>query len=246
MTVNFSLLAADQIINTAAILLYMSGGQFNVPVVIRMATGGGKQLAAQHSRSLEGWYAHIPGLKILVPATVEDARGMLWPALEDPDPVLIFENSTLYNVEEEWSGNGATVDIHSAKVRREGSDVSILTYGIGLQKSLKAAEKLAEEGIQAEVVDLRILRPLDNETILASVDKTGRVVIVDEGWKSGGISAELSARIMEHSFYNLDCPVERVCGEEVPAPYAKHLELASLPQVQNIVDTVKKMGGLHG
>lgn len=246
MTVNFSLLAADQIINTAAILLYMSGGQFNVPVVIRMATGGGKQLAAQHSRSLEGWYAHIPGLKILVPATVEDARGMLWPALEDPDPVLIFENSTLYNVEEEWSGNGAIVDIHSAKVRREGSDVSILTYGIGLQKSLKAAEKLAEGGIEAEVVDLRVLRPLDDEMIFSSVDKTGRAVIVDEGWKSGGISAELSARIMEHCFYNLDCPVERICGEEVPAPYAKHLELASLPQVQNIVDTVKKMGGLHG
>lgn len=246
MTVNFSLLAADQIINTAAILLYMSGGQFNVPVVIRMASGGGKQLAAQHSRSLEGWYAHIPGLKILVPATVEDAYGMLRPALEDPDPVLIFENSTLYNVEEKWSGNGATVDIRSAKVRREGSDVSILTYGIGLQKSLKAAEKLAEDGIQAEVVDLRVLRPLDDESIFSSVDKTGRAVIVDEGWKSGGISAELSARIMEHSFYNLDCPVERVCGEEVPAPYAKHLELASLPQVQNIVDAVKKMGGLHG
>ncbi|MDR8393944.1 alpha-ketoacid dehydrogenase subunit beta [Aliifodinibius sp. S!AR15-10] len=246
MTVNFSLLAADQIINTAAILQYMSGGQFNVPIVIRMATGRGKQLAAQHSRSMEGWYAHIPGLKILTPATVEDARGMLWPALEDPDPVLIFENSTLYNYEEAWSSNGVTVDIRSAKVRREGRDVSILTYGIGLHKSLEAAESLAEEGIEAEVVDLRVLRPLDDETILSSVVKTSRAVIVDEGWKSGGISAELSARIMEHCFYDLDCPVERVCGEEVPAPYAKHLEQATLPQPQNIVDTVNKMGGLHG
>lgn len=246
MTVNFSLLAADQIINTAAILQYMSGGQFNVPIVIRMATGGGKQLAAQHSRSLEGWYAHIPGLKILTPATIDDARGMLWPALEDPDPVLIFENSTLYNSEGPLPGNGAVVDIEKAKVRREGSDVSILTYGIGVSKSLKAAEQLSAQGIEAEVVDLRMLRPLDNETIFESVAKTSRAVIVDEGWKSGGISAEISARITEELFYDLDCPVERVCGAEVPAPYAKHLEQASLPQPEMIVETVKKMGGLHG
>ncbi|SMO45371.1 alpha-ketoacid dehydrogenase subunit beta [Fodinibius sediminis] len=246
MTVNFSLLAADQIINTAAVLYYMSGGQFNVPVVIRMATGGGKQLAAQHSRSLENWYAHIPGLKILTPATVEDARGMLWPALEDPDPVLIFENSTLYNYEDAYSGNGHTVDISTARVRRAGSDVSILTYGIGLHKSLKAAEQLSKQGIEAEVVDLRVLRPLDNETVFASVRKTHRAVIVDEGWKSGGISAELSARITESLFYDLDCPVERVCGAEVPAPYARHLEQASLPQPQQIIETIQKMGGIHG
>lgn len=246
MTVNFSLLAADQIINTAAILQYMSGGQFNVPVVIRMATGGGKQLAAQHSRSLEGWYAHIPGLKILTPATIEDARGMLWPALEDPDPVLIFENSSLYNDEGPYPENGAVVDIETAKVRRVGSDVSILTYGIGLKKSLQAAEKLADDGIDAEVVDLRVLRPLDNETIFSSVIKTNRVLIVDEGWKSGGISAELSARITEELFYDLDCPVERICGEEVPAPYAKHLEQASLPQSDQIVKTAKQMGGIYG
>lgn len=246
MTVNFSLLAADQIINTAAILQYMSGGQFTVPLVIRMATGGGKQLAAQHSRSLEGWYAHIPGLKILTPSTIEDARGMLWPALEDQDPVLIFENSTLYNVEGMLPGKRATVDIQKAKVRREGSDVSILTYGIGLQKSLKAAEDLFQEGIETEVVDLRVLRPLDNEAIFKSVAKTGRAVIVDEGWKSGGISAEVSARITEELFYDLDYPVERICGLEVPAPYAKHLEQASLPQSEMIVETVKQMGGLHG
>lgn len=246
MTINFSLLAADQIINTAAILLHMSGGQFNVPLVIRMATGGGKQLAAQHSRSLEGWYAHIPGLKILTPATVEDARGMLWPALEDPDPVLIFENSTLYNFDGPLPENGTEVDITKAKVRREGSDVTLLTYGIGLHKSLDAVDRLAEEGIEAEVVDLRVLRPLDNETIFNSVSKTGRAVIVDEGWKSGGISAELSARITEDLFYDLDCPVERVCGAEVPAPYARHLEQASLPQPGTIVETVKQMGGIHG
>ena len=246
MTVNFSLLAADQIINTAAILQYMSGGQFNVPIVIRMATGGGKQLAAQHSRSLEGWYAHIPGLKILAPATINDARGMLAPALEDPDPVLIFENSSLYNSEGPLPSNGMQVDIQKAEVRREGSDVSILTYGIGLQKSLKAAEVLSEEGIEAEVVDLRVLRPLDDNTIFESVTKTTRAVVVDEGWKSGGISAEISARITEELFYNLDTPVERVCGEEVPAPYAKHLEEASLPQPEQIVSTVKSMGGFHG
>lgn len=244
MTVNFSLLASDQIINTAALLLHMSGGQFNVPLVIRMATGGGKQLAAQHSRSLEGWYAHIPGLKILTPATIEDARGMLWTALEDPDPVLIFENSTLYNMEGELPENWKDIDISRARLQREGSDLSILTYGIGLHKSLEAAELLSKEGIEAEVVDLRVLRPLDNETIFNSVRKTNRAVIVDEGWKSGGISAEISARITEELFYDLDCPVERVCAEEVPAPYAKHLEQAALPQVENIVETVKKMGGL--
>jgi pyruvate dehydrogenase E1 component beta subunit len=246
MTVNFSFLAADQIINTAAILQYMSGGQFQVPVVIRMATGGGKQLGAQHSRSLEGWYAHIPGLKILTPAVIEDAYGMLWPALEDPDPVLIFENTTLYNYEEAYTNNEKTVDITKAKVRRPGTDVSIITYGIGLHKSLKAAEQLAEAGIEAEVVDLRILRPLDDETVFESVSKTSRALIVDEGWKSGGISAELSARIAGELFYDLDCPVERICGEEVPAPYARHMEQASLPQPQTIVKAVKRMGGIYG
>ncbi|HKK46573.1 MAG TPA: alpha-ketoacid dehydrogenase subunit beta [Balneolaceae bacterium] len=246
MTVNFSLLAADQIINTAAVLKYMSGGQFNVPVVIRIATGGGKQLAAQHSRSLEGWYAHIPGLKILTPAMVEDAYGMLGPALEDPDPVLIFENTLLYNYESEFFSNGTTVDIDRAKIRREGSDVSIITYGIGVHKSLKAAEQLAKDGISAEIVDLRILRPLDNETIFSSVRKTSRAVVVDEGWHSGGISAEIAARITEDLFYDLDSPVERVCGAEVPAPYAKHLEQASLPQTEDIVKRVKKMGGIYG
>jgi pyruvate/2-oxoglutarate/acetoin dehydrogenase E1 component len=241
MTVNFSLLAADQILNNAATILHMSGGQFNIPLVIRMATGGGRQVAAQHSHSLEGWYAHIPGIKVLTPATHEDARGMLWAALEDPDPVLIFENSNLYNMEGELPADAGPVDIEHARVRRSGRDVTIITYSASLFKALSAAETLAREGIEAEVIDLRTLRPLDNETFLASLAKTHRVVIVDEGWRSGSTSAEISARIMENAFYDLDAPVERICSVEVPMPYAKHLEQAALPQVETIVITVKRM-----
>lgn len=244
MTVNFSMLAADQILNTAATLLHMSGGLFNVPLVIRMATGGSKQLAAQHSHSLEGWYAHIPGLKVLTPATIEDARGMLWPALQDPDPVLIFENSSLYNVKGELPVEPQPVDIDRASVRRSGTDLSLITYGIGLYKSLEAAETLAAEGIEVEVIDLRTLRPLDDETYLQSVSKTHRALIVDEGWRSGSISAELSARITENVFYELDLPVARLCGAEVPMPYARHLEEAAVPQPAGIVAAVRQM--VHG
>ena len=246
MTVNFSLLALDQIVNNAATLLHMSGGQFNVPLVIRMATGGGKQLAAQHSHSLEGWYAHIPGLRILAPATVDDARGMLWTALQDPDPVLIFENQTLYNMEGELSSESAAVEIDRASVRRQGSDVSILSYGASYWKSLQAADSLAAEGISAEVIDLRTLRPLDDETYLGSIARTHRALIVDDGWRSGGISAELSARIMERAFYDLDVPVQRVCGAEVPIPYARHLEQAALPQPEGIVEAARKMLSKNG
>ena len=246
MTVNFSLLAADQILNNAATFLHMSGGQCNVPLVIRMATGGGRQLAAQHSRSLEGWYAHIPGIKVLTPATLEDARGMLWTALEDPDPVLVFENASLYNMQGELPIDAAAVDIDRARVRRPGSDVTIITYSASLLKALEAADILAGEGIAAEVIDLRTLRPLDDETFLASVAKTHRAVIVDEGWRSVGISAEISARIMEQALYELDAPVERLCGAEVPMPYARHLEQAALPQVETIVTTVKRMVHANG
>ena len=245
MTVNFSLLALDQIVNTAATLLHMSGGQFNVPLVIRMATGGGKQIGAQHSHSWEGWFAHIPGLKILVPATIEDARYMLAPALADPDPVLIFENQTLYNLKGELPGSGR-VDICSAKVRRAGSDVTVLTSGASLYKSLEAAAALAGEGIDVEVIDLRVLRPLDDRTIMESVRRTHRALIVDEGWRSGGISAEISARIMEQAFYDLDCPVGRVCTAEVPLPYCKHLEDAALPQAATIATALRTMVGKHG
>ncbi len=246
MTVNFSLLAADQILNNAASYLHMSGGLFNVPLVIRMSTGGGKQLAAQHSHSLEGWYAHIPGIKVLTPATLEDARGMLWTALEDPDPVFIFENNTLYGMEGDLPVDAGPVGIDQARVRRAGNDITVITYGAGLFKALEAAEQLAIEGIQAEVIDLRSLRPLDHDTFLESIGRTHRALIADDGWRSGGISAEISARIMEKAFYDLDAPVERICGAEVPMPYARHLELKALPQVETLVSTVKRMVQSNG
>lgn len=243
MTVNFSLLALDQIVNNAATILHMSGGQLSIPLVIRMTTGAGRQVAAQHSHSLEGWYAHIPGIKILTPATVEDARGMLWPALCDPDPVLIFEHGGLYNMEGELASAAPEVDIAHATVRRQGEAVSLITYGGTLFKTLQAAEELAKAGISAEVVDLRVLRPLDTGTLLASVRKTHRALIVDEAWRSGGISAEISARIMEGAFYDLDAPVGRVCGAEVPMPYPRHLEEAALPQVATIVAGARALFG---
>ena len=243
MTVNFSLLALDQIVNNAATLRHMSGGQFNIPLVIRMATGAGRQLAAQHAHSLEGWYAHIPGIRIVTPATIEDARGMLWTALEDPDPVLIFEHQLLYNIEGDLPDPLVTVDIDHARIRRTGSHVTLITYGGMLHKTLKAADELAAEDIAAEVVDLRTLRPLDTETVLKSVGKTHRAVIIDEGWRSGSLAAEVSARIMEQAFYDLDAPVARVCSAEVPIPYPKHLEDAALPQVDRIIAAVRSMMG---
>jgi pyruvate dehydrogenase E1 component beta subunit len=242
MTVNFCLLALDPLINTAATLRHMSGGQFSVPLVLRMATGAGRQLAAQHSHSLEGWFAHIPGLKILAPATLEDARGMLWPALQDPDPVLIFEHAQLYNLEGELN-EAEAVDICSAKVRRAGRDLTLIAYGGTLGKALAAAEQLAGEGIEAEVIDLRVLRPLDDATLLASVRKTRRALVVDEGWRSGSLAAEIIARIVEQAFYELDAPPARVCSAEVPMPYAKHLEQAALPQVPAIVAAAHELCG---
>ena len=239
MTCNFSLLALDQILNNAATLSHMSGGQFAVPLVIRMATGGGRQLAAQHSHSLEGWYAHIPGLKVLAPGTVEDARHMLAAALADPNPVLIFEHIVLYNAEGGLDPSVTAVDIEHALVRRPGADVSLVTYGNSLPKCLAAAEALAGEGIAAEVIDLRVLRPLDTATVIESVTRTHRCVIVDEGWKSGSISAEIAARLAEDALYELDAPVRRVCAHEVPVPYAEHMEEAALPQVADIVAAVR-------
>jgi len=243
MTVNFSLLALDQIVNTAALYRHMSGGQFSVPVVIRMATGAGRQLAAQHSHSLENWYAHVPGLTVLAPATVDDARGMLAPALADPDPVVIFEHALLYNFEGELSEHWRDVDIRSAKVLRPGSDVTLVAYGGTVWKALEAAATLAAQGIDAEVVDLRVLRPLDDATLMASVRRTRRAVVVDEGWRTGSLAGEIMARIMEQAFYDLDAPVARVCSEEVPMPYAKHLEEAALPQPAKIVAAVKRLLG---
>ena len=243
MTVNFCLLALDQIMNNAATITHMSGGQFAIPIVIRMTTGAGRQVAAQHSHSLEGWLAHIPGLKLLAPATLEDARGMLAPALADPNPVLIFEHGSLYNAEGELPDGDSSVDIAHAKIRRAGSDVTIVTYGGTLPTALTAADELAGQGIDAEVIDLRVLRPLDDVTVIASVARTHRAVIVDEGWRSGGLAAEVSARIMEQAFYELDAPVARVCSAEVPIPYPRHLEQAALPQPETIVAEVARMIG---
>jgi len=243
MTVNFSLLALDQIMNNAATLLHMSGGQCNVPLVIRMTTGAGRQVAAQHSHSLEGWYTHIPGIKVLAPATLEDARGMLWPALQDPDPVLIFEHGSLYNMQGTLAADAGPVDIRSARVRRAGSDVSLITYGGTLPKALSVAEQLSADGIDVEVIDLRSLRPLDDATIMASVARTRRAVIVDEGWRTGSLAAEVSARITEQAFYELDAPVARVCTAEVPMPYPRHLEEAALPQPERIVAAAREVAG---
>lgn len=240
MTVNFSLLALDQIVNNAATLRHMSGGQVSVPLVIRMATGGGRQLAAQHSHSLEVWYAHIPGIKVLAPATVSDARTMLLDALREPDPVVIFEHAMLYPLE----GMLDETPVHDpfrAAIRRPGKDVSLVTYGGSLPKVLQAAEQLAATGTDAEVIDLRSLRPLDTETILTSVRKTHRAVIVDEGWRTCGLAAEISAQIMEGAFYDLDAPVDRVCSAEVPIPYARHMEEAALPQPESVVKKVQEL-----
>lgn len=241
MTCNFSLLALDQIMNNAATLSHMSGGQLAVPLVIRMATGAGRQLAAQHSHSLEGWYAHIPGLKVLAPATVEDARWMLPAAMADANPVLIFEHIVLYNAEDVLDPAVTSVDIERAKVRRPGRDVSLVTYGNSLPKCLEAARLLAQEGIEAEVLDLRVLRPLDFAGIAASVARTHRCVVVDEGWRSGSLAAEVCARLADEAFFELDAPLRRVCSREVPVPYAQHLEEATLPSVAEIAATARAL-----
>jgi pyruvate dehydrogenase E1 component beta subunit len=243
MTVNFCLLALDQIMNNAATITHMSGGQFAIPVVIRMTTGAGRQVAAQHSHSLEGWLAHIPGLRLLAPATLEDARGMLAPALSDPNPVLIFEHGSLYNMEGELPDDAVAVDIQRAAIRRPGADVTLVAYGGTLATALAAADELAAGGIEAEVIDLRVLRPLDDTTIIESVTRTHRAVIVDEGWRSGSLAAEVSARIMEQAFYELDAPVARVCSAEVPMPYARDLEQAALPHAGTVVTEVRRMTG---
>jgi len=247
MTVNFSLLALDQIVNNAATLRHMSGGQLGIPLVVRMATGGGRQLAAQHSHSLEGWYAHIPGIKVLTPATVTDARGMLGAALREPDPVFIFEHAMLYPTEGDLDEDALPLaEISRAAVRRVGGDVSLITYGGSLGKTLAAAATLAEHGIDAEVIDLRTLRPLDTPAILSSVAKTHRAVVIDEAWQTGSFAAEIAAQIGEGAFFELDGPVRRVCSVEVPMPYPKHLEDAALPQPQRIVEVAEEMLRRHG
>jgi 2-oxoisovalerate dehydrogenase E1 component len=241
MTVNFALLALDPILNTAATIRHMSGGQFGVPLVVRMATGAGRQLAAQHSHSLEGWLAHIPGLKVLAPATHEDVFGMVLGALQDPDPVLIFEHVMLYNAEGVLPENPGAADISKAAIRRPGSDMTLITYGGSLPKALAAAEELAASGISAEVIDLRVLRPLDTAAIIASVSRTRRALVVDEGWRTGSLSAEIFAIIAEQAFWELDAPLARVCSAEVPIPYPRHLEEAALPQIADIAAAARKL-----
>jgi pyruvate/2-oxoglutarate/acetoin dehydrogenase E1 component len=235
MTVNFSLLALDQIVNSAATMLHMSGGQFNVPLVIRMTTGAGRQLAAQHSHSLEGWFAHVPGIKVVAPATADDARWMLPTALADPNPVVIFEHSGLYNTHGMVSVDGGPVDIDHAVVRRSGTDVTLIGSAGMVPKALEAAEVLAERGISVEVIDLRSLRPLDMPTLVESVTRTSRAIVVDEGWRTGGLNAEIAAALTEQCFWFLDAPVVRLAAAEVPVPYAKHMEAAAIPQVDDIV-----------
>jgi pyruvate dehydrogenase E1 component beta subunit len=247
MTVNFSLLALDQIMNNAATLRHMSGGQVGVPLVIRMATGAGRQVAAQHSHSLENFYAHIPGLKVLAPATLQDARGMLATALKEPDPVILFEHAMLYPMEGELAADAGAVPIDRAAIRRAGKDATIIAYGGTVGKALAAAQALADRGVDAEVIDLRTLRPLDDDTLVASVTKTRRAVIVDEGWRTGSLAAEVCTRLVEKAFYELDAPIARVCTAEVPIPYAKHLEEAALPRVEKIVEAVLgTLGAGHG
>jgi pyruvate/2-oxoglutarate/acetoin dehydrogenase E1 component len=243
MTVNFSLLAMDQIVNNAATIRHMSGGQFSIPLVIRMVTGAGRQLAAQHSHSFEGWYAHVPGLRVLAPATLEDARGMLPTALADPDPVILFEHAGLYNMEGELAAGAGAVDIDRASVRRPGRDLTLVTWGGSLPKAMEAAAKLSAEGIEAEVLDLRTLRPLDQESLVASITRTRRAVVIDEGWCTGSFAAEVITRIIEGAFFELDAPPVRVCSAEVPVPYAKHLEDAALPQVADIVTAAHQVTG---
>lgn len=235
MTVNFSLLALDQIVNNAATLRHMSGGQLSIPLVIRMATGAGKQLAAQHSHSLENWYAHVPGIKVLAPATVADARYMLAMALADPDPVILFEHVMLYNNSEAPPQPEDCPDMHKAALRTNGTDISLITYGGSLGKTLQAASILDQQGISAEVIDLRCLRPLDTATIFASVEKTKRALVVDEGWRTGSLAGEICAQIAEHCFWSLDAPPQRLCSIEVPIPYPRHLEQAVIPKVEQIV-----------
>ena len=243
MTVNFSLLALDQIVNNAATLLHMSGGQFNVPVVIRISCGIGRQLAAQHSHSWEPMFAQVPGLKVLSAGTHADARGMLLTALQDPDPVILFEYTAQLNLEAELPDDAGAVDITKSKTLRPGKDISLITYGSGVYKSMEAAAALATQGIDAEVLDLRVLRPLDEAAILESVTRTHRALIVEDAWRSVSVSSEVSARIMEKCFYELDAPVQRVCGVELPIPYPKHLEDATVPQPADIVAAVHQLMG---
>ncbi|HEY7833882.1 MAG TPA: pyruvate dehydrogenase complex E1 component subunit beta [Ktedonobacterales bacterium] len=241
MTMNFSLLASDQIVNSAAKFHYMFGGQPRLPLVIRMPAGGGAQRGAQHSQTLESWFAHVPGLKVVMPATPYDAKGMLKSAVRDDDPVLFIEHELLYSVKGEVPDEGEeyTIPLNRGEVRRAGGDVSIATFSRMVHISLQAAEELAKEGIEAEVIDIRSIRPVDLDLILDSVRKTNRVVIAEEGWKYYGTGQGLAALIYEHAFDYLDAPIQHVTGKDVPMPYAKNLERAALPTRDDVIAAAK-------
>ena len=241
MTINFSLLASDLLVNSAAKFHYMFGGQPQIPLVVRMPGGGGAQRGAQHSQMLESWYAHIPGLKVVMPATPYDAKGMLKSAVRDPNPVLFIEHELLYNVKGEVPDEGIeyTVPLNRGEVKREGEHVTIITFSRMLHVTLQAAEDLANEGIQAEVIDLRSIRPIDIDLILDSVKMTNRVVIAEEGWKYYGTGQGLAALIYEFAFDYMDAPIQHVNSADVPMPYSKVLERAALPKKSDVVNAVK-------
>ncbi len=242
MTWNFSFQAADQIIQNAAKLHYFSGGQVNVPLVIRGPNGGGVQLSAQHTHSLEGFYGHFPGLKVVSPVTPGDAKGMMLAAIRDPNPVIFLEAGALYGTKGEVDAGGdAVVEFGSARVAREGTDVTLVAYGRQVNLLLRVAETLSkDEGIDAEVIDLRSIRPFDEATIVASVRKTHRAVVVQEQWRWFSVASEVAAIVQEQAFDDLDAPVERVSGAEVPAPYARNLEVAAFPSEQQVIDAVRR------
>jgi pyruvate dehydrogenase E1 component beta subunit len=241
MTINFAFVAMDHIVNEAAKLHYMFGGQFVLPLVIRAVTGGGRQLAATHSQTPDAIFAHFPGLKVVSPGTPEDAKGLLKSAIRSNDPILFLEHATLYQLRGEVPEGDYTIPIGKSKVQRPGKDVTIVTYSKGLEISMKAADELAKEGIEPEIVDLRSLRPLDMEPVIESFKKTNRAVIVEEGWKSFGVGAEVSSRIYEQAFDFVDAPIKRVAQKEVPLPYNRTLEQSALPQVADVIAAVKEV-----
>jgi pyruvate dehydrogenase E1 component beta subunit len=241
MTLNFSLLAIDQIVNHAAKIYAMFGGQTPVPLVIRMPGGGGQQLAATHSQNLEVWYAHVPGLKVVAPATPADAKAMLTAAIRDDDPVIFLENLSLYNTKGEVPDGEQLGEIGKAAVIKEGRDLTVIAYSRASVVALEVARQLEEDGISVEVVDLRSLRPLDRETVCASVRKTSRAVVLEDDWLSYGIGAEISATLMEGAFDYLDAPVRRVAAAEVPLPYAKPLEIAALPDASDLIKVITEL-----
>ncbi|MCI0736044.1 MAG: pyruvate dehydrogenase complex E1 component subunit beta [Beijerinckiaceae bacterium] len=240
MTFNFAMQAMDQIINSAAKTRYMSGGQMECPIVFRGPNGAAARVAAQHSQDYAAWYSHVPGLKVVMPYTAADAKGLLKSAIRDPNPVIFLENEILYGHKFEVpAGEDLLVPIGKARIAREGKDVTIVSFGIGMVLALQAAQELEREGINAEIIDLRTIRPMDSEAIVQSVKKTGRCVTVEEGWPQSGVGAEIMARLMEGAFDYLDAPVKRICGKDVPMPYAANLEKLALPSMEDVIAAAK-------